>query len=460
VYPGQALQMPAAHSGPSLLPTQIRAEPHSSMNPLPDPRFAPHMRPIFTSQSSREQEMRESVRATDEQRLDGVKKVKHTVTVCAWLSVRLHSPFFYRPFIFSPKENDGPEESVQQGGFVWPKFCLSPSVLTDAGFHNTNENTWYQIYNRSRRSWQRVKVNHFLSVDTSTEILIKAIDVKICPRLEEYITTSMKAADTPHFRTNLSGERASVKAKVDRKFLEVNQSTPHASSTSKRKSKRARKVASTSKQLLSSGPPTNVPTKAISISSSSPSPRPTIPHSLDDIIHITDSDSSDMYCKPVKRQKAVTPINNQSRMTLHTVVKQEQLTSTLTPTPIPPREKQWPSDYPILDIVHVLHSCKPPPQGTTVAQHFYSLTGVPFKSSTYYDAWSKWDKATQEQRDNAERCSDDDLWKDFAVQVPLQKLKVARQRVRRHQHTADAEESNGSIDSDTSSDSFNTTSSN
>lgn len=135
----------------------------------------------------------------------------------------------------------------------------------------------------------------------------------------------------------------------------------------------------------------------------------------------------------------------------------------LTPTTVPSEEKQWPSDYPILDIVHVLHSCKPPPQGITVAQHFYSLTGVPFKSSTYYDAWSKWDKATQEQRDDAEECGDDDLWKDFAVQVPLQKtkLKVARQRIRRRQRTAaEAKESDGSIDSDTSSDSLNTTSSN
>lgn len=59
------------------------------MNPLPDPRFASQMRPIFTTQASREQEIREDVRAMDEQRLNGIKRVKHTVTVCAWLSVCL-----------------------------------------------------------------------------------------------------------------------------------------------------------------------------------------------------------------------------------------------------------------------------------------------------------------------------------------------------------------------------------
>ena len=138
------------------------------------------------------------------------------------------------------------------------------------------------------------------------------------------------------------------------------------------------------------------------------------------------------------------------------MVKQERLSSLLAPSTIPSEGKQWPSDYSILDVVHVLHSCKPPPQGITVAQHFYSLTGLPFKSSTYYDARSKWDKSTQEQRDNAEACGDDDLWKDFAVQVPLQKtkLKLARQRVHR-QHTAEAEVS----DSDSSLDSLHTTSS-
>jgi len=68
-------------------PARILAEPPSSMNPLPNPRFASQMRPIFTDQSKREQELRENARVVEEQRLAAIKKVKHTVTVCAWLSV-------------------------------------------------------------------------------------------------------------------------------------------------------------------------------------------------------------------------------------------------------------------------------------------------------------------------------------------------------------------------------------
>ena len=286
-----------------------------------------------------------------------------------------------------------------------------------------------------------------------TEILIKGVDVKICPRLEEYIATSIKAADPPHFQTNLRGERESVKAKADRMFLEANQS-PHPSSPYKTKTKRARKVESMSKQPSSSSTvhKSRSSSKAISISSSSPSPVPAIPHSPGDIINITDSDSSDYHYKPVKRQKA---------FEIQTVVKQERHSSLLASSTIPPEEKQWPSDYPILDVLHVLHNCKPPPQGITVAQHFYSLTGLRFKSSTYYDARSKWDKSTQEQRDKAEGCGDDDLWKDFAVQVPLQKtkLKLARQRVHRHQPIAEDEVSDGSSNSDGSLDNLQTSSS-
>ncbi|KAF8813692.1 hypothetical protein BYT27DRAFT_7180444 [Phlegmacium glaucopus] len=404
----------------SSFPTQIVAEPPSSMNPLPNPRFASQMRPIFTDQSKREQEMRENARVIEEQRLAAIKKVKHTITVCAWLV-----------------DGDGPEEFIHQGGFVWPNFCISTAVLAAAGFQTADENAWYHLYNRPRRSWQRFKANHFTPVDlTTTEILIKAVNVKTCARLDEYLTDGMKAAIPPHFRTDLHGERESVKAKLDHRFLQLNPSTLFPPTTPKRKSKQACKIptAQTLKQPPLPKSRANIQTTPISISSSSPSPfRP-----QGDITDLTDSESSDIYCTPVKRRKVT--------------VKHERHTSPLASSTIQAEKRQWLSDYPVLDVVHILHSCKPPPSRTTIAQHFYSLTGIPFKSSTYYDAWSRWDEATQEQRDNAEGYS---LWKNFAVQVPLKKtkLKVARQRVLRRQHTAETQESDGSVDGELSSDS-------
>lgn len=84
VHPVEAPPIPPI-SYPS--PARILTEPPSSMNPLPNPRFASQMRPIFTDQSKREQELQENTRVVEEQRLAAIKKVKHTVTVCAWLSV-------------------------------------------------------------------------------------------------------------------------------------------------------------------------------------------------------------------------------------------------------------------------------------------------------------------------------------------------------------------------------------
>jgi hypothetical protein len=323
------------------------------------------------------------------------------------------------------KDDDGPEEIIYQGGFVWPNFCISTLVLTAAGFQMGNENSWYHLYNRSRRSWQRFKANHVIAVDTTTEILIKDVNVKTCARLDQYLTNGMKGATPPNFRTNLAGERASIKAKLDLEFLELNPSIPRPSTTSK--SKRARKVSRlrfpsvlTTTQPSSSCAHVNVQTTPVNRSSSSnrlllSSPSPSSPSPFQafsqpqgDIINLTDSESSsDRYCTPVKRRKFI-PIVNSSRMAAPLISSAVQV-----------EEKRWPSDYLVLDVVHTLHSCKPPPPRTTIAQHFYSLTGIPFKSSTYYDAWSRWDEATQEQRDSAEGSGKDTLWKDFAVRVHL-----------------------------------------
>lgn len=125
------------------------------------------------------------------------------------------------------KDGNGPEEVIHQGGFVWPNFCISTAVLASAGFQTTDENAWYHLYNRPRRSWQRFKANHITPVDlTTTEILIKAINVKTCAQLDAYLINGSKGTILPHFRTNLRGERESVKATLDRKFLQSNLSTP------------------------------------------------------------------------------------------------------------------------------------------------------------------------------------------------------------------------------------------
>ena len=263
---------------------------------------------------------------------------------------------------------------------------------------------------------------------------------------------------SPHFQINLHGEQESVKDKLDHRFLQLNPSSSCSSTTSKHKSRRAHKVAGPCMptapiltQVLSTTPISvsssslspfhmNVQTTPISISSSLPSPLPLPFHpqgNIIDFIDLMDSESSDSYQTPVKRRKIVAKHNQHGVMPLaandskysdsyrtpvkrcQVVVKHEEHTSPRAPRApviVQAERRQWPSDYPVLNVVDVMHSCKPPPLQTTIAQHFHALTGVPFKRSTYYDTWSRWLEATQEQRDDAEQCG---LWKNFAAQIPL-----------------------------------------
>jgi len=69
-------------SGPHL-------EPPTSMNPLPNPRYSSQIRPIFTEELARKQELLRMRQIQETERLDAVKRAKHTVTVYAWLSVGL-----------------------------------------------------------------------------------------------------------------------------------------------------------------------------------------------------------------------------------------------------------------------------------------------------------------------------------------------------------------------------------
>ncbi|KIJ90695.1 hypothetical protein K443DRAFT_15013 [Laccaria amethystina LaAM-08-1] len=176
--------------------------------------------------------------------------------------------------------------------------------------------------------------------------------------------SSMKPLPNPRFALQMRPiftDQSNVKAKLNRQFLELNPSTPRSSTTSK--SKRACKAP---QPRIPVALTTMASASSVSSSPSSPSPF--------QAINVTDSkSSSDVYCTPVKRRKL--PTGNSSRTT-----------ASLTSSTILGEDKRWPSDYPVRDVIHVLHSCKPPPSRTTIAQHFYSLTGIPFKSLTYYDA--------------------------------------------------------------------------
>jgi len=64
-----------------------RLEPPAAMNPLPNPRYASQIRPIFTEELTQKQELLRTWQIQNAERLEAANRAKHEVTVCAWLSV-------------------------------------------------------------------------------------------------------------------------------------------------------------------------------------------------------------------------------------------------------------------------------------------------------------------------------------------------------------------------------------
>ena len=64
-----------------------RLEPPTSMNPLPNPRYASQIGPIFTEELAQKQKLLRTRQIRDAERLEAANRAKREVTACAWLSV-------------------------------------------------------------------------------------------------------------------------------------------------------------------------------------------------------------------------------------------------------------------------------------------------------------------------------------------------------------------------------------
>jgi len=256
---------------------------------------------------------------------------------------------------------------------------LTLSVLADVGLDTIAADSWICVYNHMRRSWQRVKPNHVLPVDEHADVYVKAVSVKRCPQLEDYLALTSQSRN-PHFY-NLRSERASVVAKAKQYPLRglllshsSEESTPNA---------RARKRPRF----------TDSPLLLPSLESPAES-----------------SDDGSYLDTPTPRRRTVSPDDSFVTSIRVPLPQQEAI---LAPVEVKP----WPSRFRISDVVNVFEECEALPVGKTVKQVFESLVGIPFKSSTFYDAKSRWKNATQEQRDMAEDCGTDKYWEFFTTMV-------------------------------------------
>lgn len=434
-----------------------RPEPPASMNPLPNPRYASQIRPIFTEELAQKQELLRARQIQDAERLEAANRAKHEVTICAWLS-----------------DNEEPQSCIFQGDFIWPNFVLKASVLSDVGLVLGLDKPWFKVYNHARKLWERVRLNHVISVQGRPEILLKALDVDVCQDFSKFTTPPSTAA--PHIRNDLKRERESVKQKGRKRFLEADAGSAPApsrkrgsaslscGSSTKRPRRQSHSPRSPSSHLTapprhsqrqvslshtSSSPPfhdnhqatsTKGSQSPISVSSSAaPSPA-RIPAN---ILELTDSDSGPSFRTPVARHRRpvdVAPVAPSPPAS----IKQERsdVATRNTPRRTPRRRvtstdtstfsKRWPSDYHVVDVATVLEACTPPPPGMTIARVFESHVFQTFKPSTFYDTKDRWNVASQEDRDAFESYgyTEEGLWSGFASRVPMKNatMRAARQR--------------------------------
>ena len=114
-------------------PTRILAKPPSSMNPLPKPRFASQMRPIFRPIKARAGVTRKCPRCGNSVPLLSLRSKSEAYCYCVCPALGSFSQLVWHcPLLICLKDDDGPEEFIHQGRFVWPDFCIPTSVLTAA----------------------------------------------------------------------------------------------------------------------------------------------------------------------------------------------------------------------------------------------------------------------------------------------------------------------------------------
>jgi hypothetical protein len=350
---------------------------------------------------------------------------------------------------------------------------LKASVLSDVGLVLGLDKPWFKVYNHARKLWERVRLNHVISVQGRPEILLKALDVNVCREFSKF--TAPPSTTTPHIRNDLQRERESVKQKGRERFLKADAartptprrkrgstslscgpsskrprrqsrspeppSSHHATRPCHPQHQKSRSHTRSSPPFLNDHQETSASNSRspISISSSAPSS----PAGIQDVLEFTsDSDSGPSFRTPVARHCRLSPIDvvHIASSSPQASIKQEGSTWRTPHRLGTPRRrntltysKRWPSDYHVIDVANVLEACTPPPPGMTTARVFERHVFQTFKPSTFYDTRDRWNIASQEDRDTFENYgyTNEGLWSVFASRVPMKNVTV--RAARQHQ---------------------------
>ncbi|KAF8220161.1 hypothetical protein L208DRAFT_1128145, partial [Tricholoma matsutake] len=131
-------------------------------------------------------------RVADAERLANINKAKHHIIIYAW-----------------PKDNAEATIIEVQGGFKWPHFVLTTTILSQADLLAPEDViAHFKLYNTSIHTWSNVQVGHIIMLKAGDHIFLKGHDVTHCLDFDHLLTIGQHRI--PHFSNNLPHEHAHV----------------------------------------------------------------------------------------------------------------------------------------------------------------------------------------------------------------------------------------------------------
>ncbi|PPR00012.1 hypothetical protein CVT26_009292 [Gymnopilus dilepis] len=198
---------PIANAPPQLLPTippslplsppletlPIPLHPDGIVDARPEPRFASHLRPIFTEIIAEQQEKYRQQAQVDTDLKGKAQKEKQQVVVYSWLA-----------------DDSAPSVRVTQD-FGWPYLELSAAFLSSVGLSNAGKSGAVCLYDAEDvQGWVTVDVGHILRVKEGRRVFLKDLHVVNCTEFDKVFYTQSQP-HTPHLHHSLARERAYVR---------------------------------------------------------------------------------------------------------------------------------------------------------------------------------------------------------------------------------------------------------
>lgn len=212
----QPIVTPTPPSPPPALPSSSNPfQANQVLDARPNPRYATHLRPVFTEVIAEQQEKARQRDLLEAERKANAQKVKQNITLYSWTF-----------------NNTPPKVRVTQA-FTWPFLSLSSTLLSTIGLQDAGERGELCLYDEvDALDWVEVDVGHVVEVQEGQRILLKDRNIQYCEDLHKFLEARSRYT-TPHLYSNLSQERASVREmfKQPSLFTTPTQSRVSSSST-------------------------------------------------------------------------------------------------------------------------------------------------------------------------------------------------------------------------------------